>query len=314
MKEGKMERRGIIGTDGFKGITGPFDGALKHGTSGNYAFFKGSKVYIYDPSAEKVVYSGTIGANKVYTGVPSNIDAVVPWHNGKIYFIKGDHYYRYDPSKLRVDSPKQVIGRVGFKNLFPGIDGASERGAAFQNNYYWEQQSSSSSSPAVPCFTVSCIGKSGNHKKTSYGYQHYEGVPPYIDAVLDHYNLGMPYFLKGSTYYRYNPKSRKVDQTGDIRKGWNGLPSPIDASYSSDDGYHYFFKGERWYAYDYSSKRLRNASGSIIKTSFTGVPNYVDAAIFRGKRIYFYKKNTEYVYDRGKRRVVAWNSIANISK
>jgi len=311
LREGKKERQGILGSDGFKGITGPFNGAVQHGTSGQYAFFKGNKVYIYNPRTSKVQYSGIIGANNVYKGVPTNPDAVVQLDNGKIYFIKGDHYYRYDPKKLRVDV-KRVIGRDGFY-LFPGVRAAMSN-RAFKKDYYWEQYNSNSGSPEVPAESIFEISKARSKKKTKYGYKHYEGIPANVDAVLSHYSRRMPYFLKGSKYYRYNPKTRKVDQSGEIKTGWGGLPGNVNAAYSSNDGYHYFFKGERWYAYSYNTKKLRNPSGSFIKTGFKGVPNYLDAAIYAGDKIYFYKKNTEYVFDRRKRKVVAKNSIAKIAE
>ena len=311
MRDGKRERTGVIGSDGFKGITGPFDGAVAHGTSGNYAFFKGSEVFIYNPKTEKVQYSGRIGANNVYKGVPFNIDAVVQWNNGKLYFFKGDHYYRYDPKKLKIDAPRRVTGRDGFKKLFPSIDAALIN-RAFIKDYYWEQYDDNRGSPETPALSVYDILKSSAKKTTPYGYKHYEGVPKKLDAALFGSKKTMPYFLKGTKYYRYDPKTRKT-KPGDIKTLWKGIPTLVDAAYS-DNSSHHFFKDERWYAYDYKGKFLRPVSGAAIKNVFKGVPNYLDAAIFSDDKIYFYKKNTEYVYDRGKRKVIAWNSITKITK
>lgn len=311
LKEGKLGREGILGQDGFSGITGPINAVVNHGTSGNYAFFKGSKVYIYSPKAGKVTYSGNIGANNVYKGVPYNIDAAIQWTNGMVYFFKRDYYYRYNPSKLRVDAPKRVIGRVGFKGLFPSIDAALGYDIkAFKGQYYAEREYNGS--PPTPTASLSVLNSS-RYKQTPFGYNHYEGVAHNVDAALKHYTSHVAYFLKDGTYYSYNSKERKV-KTGSIKTGWNGLPSNIDAAFSSDDGYHYFFKGEKWYAYDYHRKKLKNPSGSSIRTGFRGVPDFLDAATFGINKIYFYKKNTEYVYDRGKRKIVAWKSISNLAE
>ena len=331
MRDGKKERTGIIGSDGFKGLSGPFDGAIAHGTSGNYAFFKGSKVYIYNPKTDKVQYSGTIGANNVYKGVPLNIDGVIKWTNGKVYFFKGDYYYRYDSKKLMVDNSKQVTGRVGFKNLFPRIDAAFVQSShpkikyngakAFYKSIYYESPDEANinaisylweNKHSGTQYSLSEVINNTFLTVTRFGNSHFEGVPPNVDAVLEHYETDLPYFLKDSKYYRYNPKTRKVDQIGDIKTVWKGLPTDIDAAFSDYDGHHYFFKKDRFWKYNYKTKRLDK--GNRIKSAFRGVPNFLDAAIVTRIRIYFYKKNTEYMYDRSKRKVVAWKSIAKIAE
>lgn len=317
LNQSKVVSQGIVGYNEFKGLSGPFDAVTQHNKSISWAFFKGNKVYIYNRELKKVVLTENIGES-FYKGVPSNVDAAVYWTNGKIYFLKADHYYRYDFVKKKVDK-KAVINRDGFLNLFPRIDAALNIGAAFQKDYYWERASNDyegglfgllPSSPRVPFRSFSELNK-GNRKTTKFGVKHFEGVLPHVDAALYHPTVKKPYFLKGSKFYRYNGKTRKVDQTGDIKTAWDGLSAPIDAAFYNKE-YCYFFKKDRFWKYNTKTKRLD--SGNWIKTVFRGVPNYLDAAILNGREIYFYKKRTEYVYDINKRKVVARNSIAKIAK
>ncbi len=329
MRDGKRERTGVIGSDGFKGITGPFDAALAHGTSGNYAFFKGGRVYIYNPKTEKVQYSDKIGANNVYQGVPSNIDAAVQWNNGKVYFFKGDYYWRYDPKKLRVDAQKRVTGRDGFKKLFPGFDAALPN-AGFKDDYYWElipaKQKVLGITYHEPSWSASKVLSDISKdvyldglfkkKKTSFGREHYEGIPNPLDAAFRSGHSKKKVFLKEGIWYRYNGTERKVERTGEITKTWKGVPKDIDAAISIEKkGYHYFFKDNQFWRWDYKTRRV-DKSGDI-RSEFKGVPDYLDAALtlkHDSNLIYFYKKTTEYTYDTRSRRVIRKKSIARITK
>jgi matrix metalloproteinase-14 (membrane-inserted) len=64
-----------------------------------------------------------------FTGVPDNIDSAFVWGgNGKIYFFKGDEYWKFDPSRkppvrsvyprplTNWDLPADVGGAVKWKN------------------------------------------------------------------------------------------------------------------------------------------------------------------------------------------------------
>ncbi|MEM9721428.1 MAG: hemopexin repeat-containing protein [Bacteroidota bacterium] len=329
--QGKLEKRGLLGTGDFPGLEGPFHGAVRHGGSDRYAFFKGKTVFIYDPQAKKVVHSGPFGVGPLYTGVPTSPDAVVQWNTTQVYFLKGDHYHLFDFTKSRVVQIG-VINRDSFKKLFPRIDAAfchsghpvsKYRGSkAFLGNSYYEAPDESGKSFFNTFATVrdpnilalSVMQNDKFFKQTTYGLDHFEGVLPKVDAALEHFVSDIPYFLKGSKFYRYNHHTRKVDDDGTLSQGWDGLPSDIDAAYSAKDGYHYFFKEDRYYRYNYNSKRLESRSGLRIKDTFRGVPNYLDAAIWTPKYIYFYKKRTEYVYDHAQKRVMKWNTIDKIAK
>lgn len=83
---------------------------------GNVFFFKGASYVRYDVAADRVVdgYPHPIASDWRGLGEAGffDIDAVVNWGNGKLYFFKGDQYLRYDLATARADPdyPKSIDG------------------------------------------------------------------------------------------------------------------------------------------------------------------------------------------------------------
>ncbi|KAM9813742.1 matrix metalloproteinase-19 [Neosynchiropus ocellatus] len=65
-------------------------------------FIKGSDHWQWDELRYNDLSSYPKPLDKLFTGVPSNIDAAFTWSNGKIFFFRGDKYWRVN-ELLRVD-------------------------------------------------------------------------------------------------------------------------------------------------------------------------------------------------------------------
>jgi len=74
-----------------------------------------------------------------------------------------------------------------------------------------------------------------------------------IDAVFNAVFNGRTYFFSGTQYWRYDNKNRRFDSgyPKNIKKYWGGLPSTVDAAYSSPDKSTTYFMAEgKFYLYD----------------------------------------------------------------
>ena len=77
-----------------------------------------------------------------FEGIPSNIDTAFVWSgNGKIYFFKGDKFWRFDPARrppVSSDYPKPISNWKGIPN---NIDAALRYTNGytyfFKANKYW---------------------------------------------------------------------------------------------------------------------------------------------------------------------------------
>jgi len=307
----KVDKRGIVSQDGWKGLTGPFDAAMVHPTNNRAYFFKGNKYYRYNFSTRKTEPVRTIGKDG-WKGIPASIGAMVMHKNGRAYAFKGDHYYRYVFGK-QVDK-KAVIGRDGWR-MFHQLDAVvyNELNTGTYNSvrpihfirkgygYYisfegtdgfglWAQQSK------VKTIT-----------KKRFGYDWYKGVRLNIDAGFLHPKNKKYYFFIGDSYYRYDPRTKKVDKTAKIKDGF-GLSQVTAAVGIAESNFIYLFDPINYYKFDISKNRLV-ASGSIV-SKFKGVPNFLDAATRdeqgSASEIRFFKKDVVYAYSFASNKVTRW--------
>jgi hypothetical protein len=72
-----------------------------------------------------------------------------------------------------------------------------------------------------------------------------------------------------------------------ISDQWPGVPSDIDAATATESGLTYFFKGDRYWAYDHSCESVRE---SYISVGWPGIPANVDGASWGGHSIFYFFK------------------------
>jgi len=328
-KATKVDKKGIVGVDGWKGLNGPFDAVVARPKSGFSYFFKGNKVYRYSHYKHKMDKVSTVG-QAGWKGVPNKPDLVLAHTNGKVYFFKDDVYYRYNWVTQKVDKVG-LIGKNGWKGLFKRIDASLSLKYVFRGKYIYGDKTVINAtgkfrfpgalfkpSPKAPGYANADADEVGGgslttnkeYSKKRLGYDNFYGIPQNIDAVLANPTNKKLYFFKGSKYYRYNPSTKKVDNTGTIgQNGWKGVSGSINAAFVHDNGKAYFFYGNFYYRFDFKTNKVDKRAG-VIKNNWKGVPNFVDA-VRNGAdhKVYFYKKSTEYVYDSSKKKVIEWNKI-----
>jgi hypothetical protein len=73
-------------------------------------FFSGTQFVVYDVRHKEPLkgYPRTIKAENFpglekFTGGASDFDAVINWGNGKVYFVKGNEYIRFDIKSFKAD-------------------------------------------------------------------------------------------------------------------------------------------------------------------------------------------------------------------
>ena len=236
----EVDKKGVLGQDGWNGLSGPVDAAIMHPKNNCAYFFVGKKYHRFSFSKDKVDKVGTIGVDG-WKGLPAQIDAALMHTNGKAYFFKGDHYYRYVFGK-GVDKKGQ-IGKDGWPGLFHKIDamtimegtsyffeGAHSMNIKEYNSNYFARKAIALDASRVGDSNLFAWNfKYGLKKLTTalhpsvdkvykkrIGYEVFPGVPPNIDGAVKHPKNNKYYFFKGDKYYRYDKNVKKVDKVGTI--------------------------------------------------------------------------------------------------
>lgn len=91
-----------------------YNAAFTYGYDNKTYFFKGDKVYLYDDKQMTLASGYPKKIDKVFEGIPDDIDAVFTWGNdGKTYFFKDDMYYKYNDKSNKVERgyPRKSITR-----------------------------------------------------------------------------------------------------------------------------------------------------------------------------------------------------------
>ncbi|KAB7495947.1 Matrix metalloproteinase-14, partial [Armadillidium nasatum] len=123
----------------FPGLLPKIDAAYARSNGKTY-FFKESMFWRFTGHTKDVSYPKEI--SKGFSGIPNNIDAAFVWSgNGKIYFFKGENYYKLDPIKrpyISTEYPKSITTWEGvpfyIDDAFQYSDGLTY---FFKNGYYW---------------------------------------------------------------------------------------------------------------------------------------------------------------------------------
>ena len=185
----KVDKKGIIGRNGWKGLFKKVDAANEG------EFFRGAYNY-YIGTAGKMNapwYLKTGFGNNRYPGVPPNVDAALRHPtNNKLYFFKGDKYYRFIEYSRKVDKTG-TIGRDGWKGVPKNID------AAFSTKkyaYFFKEEG---------VYIYKYADKTGYMMRIK---NYYRGAPDYIDAVDG--TEDKVYIYKKSTKYVYDEAVKKT--------------------------------------------------------------------------------------------------------
>jgi len=332
------EYKGIIGKQGWKGLPTNIDAAVVDPTDqGIIHFFKKDETFIYKHSDGKVIWASSIA--KRWPGIPNNINAALLHANGRIYFIKGNTYYKYNFQTHKVEKTG-TIGKDDWRDLkfdtrtFPNHTNSftpkaypnhrSGLDAAVNNKQHGDVHFFKNDKGFYVKYKrqrVRLLGSkfdvrvhwnnSSNPVKAARlgGPSSYNGVPTHVDAVI---NEGYRYyhFFKGSHYYTWDATLKKVIKTGKIKDKWSRLPNDIDAAtYVRENGanskeFVYFFKGDMYFKYNPKNTKVIKQWGST--TRFKGVPAPVDAARTNenGDVITFYSGSSYYEYDLLSKKVI----------
>jgi len=138
-----------------------------------------------------------------WSGLPNNLDAAFVWRKAeKIYFFKGDQYWRYSSGtgtghKLDSDYPRNISAWPGLPH---SIDAAIQWGRNsniyfFKGSNYWKYDT--------------------KDKKMADGYprpikQAWKGFPDNMDGAMQWKNK--TYVFKADKYYRLNDETIRVDE------------------------------------------------------------------------------------------------------
>ncbi|MCJ8740575.1 hypothetical protein PDJAM_G00060680 [Pangasius djambal] len=109
------------------------------------------------------------------------------------------------------------------------------------------------------------------------------GIPGPIDAAFTRINCqGKSYIFKGNKYWRFDGDVLDEDYPRDISVGFEKIPDDVDAAFAIPAAaYHkkekvYFFKGDRYYQYEFKHQpshkdcvHMTKASPSVLFTRYT---------------------------------------------
>ena len=78
--------------------------------------------------------------SQFWEGLPANIDASFTWTNGKSYFFKGTHYWRFSDGKKDKGYPRLI--KKGFEGIPDNLDAAfvwsgNDKIYFFKDTNYW---------------------------------------------------------------------------------------------------------------------------------------------------------------------------------
>ena len=121
------------------------DAAMIWGKNKQLYFFKGTRYWKYSYSKRKVEDFYPRPISKVWKGVPGNLSAALVWRNGKTYFFKDDHYYRFNDELVRVDrDPRHRYPRTIGKwwlacHAEPQIEDAGSKRVPRHHQWFWDR-------------------------------------------------------------------------------------------------------------------------------------------------------------------------------
>ncbi|XP_029729341.2 72 kDa type IV collagenase-like [Aedes albopictus] len=126
--------------------------AVVDDSTGRWAVLAGK--YYYDSDVNNP--TGKLISSR-WPGLPGNIDAAFRYPDGRVYFFKGDRFWRYRGNRLDAGYPRRIS--EGFPGLPNNIDGAfvdsRNKIFALKQNKYWVYNSNEDTTPS---FALSSLG------------------------------------------------------------------------------------------------------------------------------------------------------------
>ncbi|KAK5645914.1 hypothetical protein RI129_004378 [Pyrocoelia pectoralis] len=118
---------------------------------------------------------------------------------------------------------------------------------------------------------------------------------PKIDTIFTAPD-GFVYVLKNNKYWKFTTNFIMVDGPNLIQSRWPGLPSNIDAAFTSWNNVTIFYKG--YYLWKYVLNK-KVGEPKLIADGYDNVPNHIDAAfIWSGSgHLYFFRGSKYWMYN-----------------
>ncbi|XP_078523943.1 LOW QUALITY PROTEIN: stromelysin-3-like [Lissotriton helveticus] len=155
---------------------------------------------------------------------------------GELFFFKSQYVWRLRSGKLQSGYP--ALASRHWKGIPNSIDAAFEDSTGniwfFQGSQYWVYDGERQVSGPSP---LSDLGLTEPNVRAALMW----GTEQNKKA----------YFFKGSSYWRFNPTTRSVDNIYPRSMGdWRGVPTAIDAAFQDEFGYAYFVRGRQYWKFD----------------------------------------------------------------
>ncbi|XP_029423016.1 stromelysin-3 isoform X3 [Nannospalax galili] len=100
--------------------------------------------------------------------------------------------------------------------------------------------------------------------------RHWQGLPNPVDAAFEDAQ-GHIWFFQGGDYWRFHPKTRRVDNPVPRRAtDWRGVPSEIDAAFQDAEGYAYFLRGHLYWKFDPVKVKALEGFPRLVGPDFFG--------------------------------------------
>ena len=106
-------------------------------------------------------------------------------------------------------------------------------------------------------------------------------------CLLNHFSHsnGFTYFFKGAQYYRFNPRTLRVDPgyPRSVSSYWNGLPSDIEGALQWYNGGVFAFKDTQHWLFVHSEQSISVPSSypESITQWWSSEPDFADYTVFR---------------------------------
>lgn len=170
--------------------------AITMSLAGKVFVFKGDWWWLLNNDADGIVEGFPRPISRDWEGLPGYVDAAVTFKDGRMFFFKGNRYWRYTNRRLDAGYPKLIS--QGFPNIPNDLDGAfmskSDKVYFFKADLYYR---------------FDWLDKVKVKPNYPEPLSVWNGVPASLSDVFVWKN-GHTYFFRDEVYYRYNEETDEV--------------------------------------------------------------------------------------------------------